>query len=171
MNFQRGDMFYDNPHPHSHSPNSQRMPSSGGLYFNLNLPCTFANNIEGFYPQDDPSARFDVPRFNDRMAAATLHAGYGGYDLGGAQTWNSGAFGGNTLGGLGTNRMKSSARGRSALPSVCLLPIMQKKSAKIATDTSSRDGLINLNPCTASPHFLVSGAILAWAHRLFEQIL
>jgi len=52
------------------------------------------------------------------MTAATLQGNYGQYDMG-AQTWNGGAFGGNTFGGLGgTNRMKSSSRGRSALPSV-----------------------------------------------------
>lgn len=98
MNFQRGDMFYDNPH--SHSPNTQRLQP------------------QGFYPPEDQNSRFDAPRFNDRMTAATLHGNYGGYDMGG-QTWNSNAFGSNTLGGGlgGTNRMKSSNRGRSALPS------------------------------------------------------
>jgi len=119
MNFQRGDMFYDNPH--SHSSNPQRLQPQGTYlhqspHFPVDSP---ANTFAGFYPPEDQNSRFDVPRFNDRMTAATLHGNYGGgYDMGG-QTWNNNAFGGNTLGGLGgTNRLKSSNRGRSALPSV-----------------------------------------------------
>ena len=116
MNYQRSDMFYDNPP--SHSPNSQRLPQGIQAPSLHHLTATFANSIAGFYPTDDQSARFEVPRFNDRMTAATMHGNYGGYDLG-AQSWNHNAFGHNAMNTLGgTNRMKSSSRGRSALPSV-----------------------------------------------------
>lgn len=116
MNYQRQDMFYDNP-PH-HSPNNQRHQSHGLHRQPSRQFDGFANGPTSFYPQEDTSARFDVPRYNDRMTAATMHGNYGGYDLG-AQTWNSSAFGNNTMNGIGgTSRMKPSSRGRAGLPSV-----------------------------------------------------
>lgn len=50
---------------------------------------------------------------------AGLQNGSYGYDLTNAQTWNPGAFGGGQNFGA-TGRMKPTARGRSAIPNVCL---------------------------------------------------
>ncbi|OJD30081.1 r3h domain [Diplodia corticola] len=114
------DMYYDNPS--SRSPGSQRhqpqtlhrQPSRQfDAYGQLN---------QGLYAQEDPQARYDAPRYNDRLNA-TIHAGYGGYELGGAQGWNANAFGqNNSLAAINaTTRMKPSARGgRSALPQTWL---------------------------------------------------
>ena len=68
------------------------------------------------YTPDDHNSRYD--RF-DRMNAA-MPGGYG-YELPGAQTWNPSAFGGgNNFPAFGaTGRMKSTSRGRTALPTVC----------------------------------------------------
>ena len=70
------------------------------------------------YPPDEHTSRYDTNRF-DRMNTNMQGGGYG-YEMPGAQTWNSGAFGGaNNFPPFGaTGRMKSSSRGRPALPSV-----------------------------------------------------
>ena len=49
-----------------------------------------------------------------------MHSGFGGYDMAGAQAWNTfGHSQNNQLAAIGaTTRMKPSTRGRSALPSV-----------------------------------------------------
>ncbi|MCJ1483901.1 hypothetical protein MMC06_004069 [Schaereria dolodes] len=69
------------------------------------------------YTPDDHNSRYD--RF-DRMNAA-MPGGYG-YELPGAQTWNPSAFGGgNNFPAFGaTGRMKSTSRGRTALPTTWL---------------------------------------------------
>lgn len=113
------DMYYDNPS--SRSPGSQRhqpqtlhrQPSRQfDAYGQLN---------QGLYTPDDHQARYDASRYNDRLNA-TIHAGYGGYELGGAQGWNANAFGqNNSLAAINaTTRMKPSTRGRSALPATWL---------------------------------------------------
>lgn len=99
MNFPRAEpMFYDNQL--ANQQGAQRMHSGS------------------YYPLDDQSQRYDVPRYNDRIASNAMHGGYNGYDVG-AQTWNGaqGYSASNTMGG--TNRMKQSSRGRAALPPVC----------------------------------------------------
>lgn len=70
------------------------------------------------YPPDEHTSRYDTNRF-DRMNTNMQGGGYG-YEMPGAQTWNPGAFGGaNNFPPFGaTGRMKSSSRGRPALPSV-----------------------------------------------------
>ncbi|KAF2158089.1 hypothetical protein K461DRAFT_264884 [Myriangium duriaei CBS 260.36] len=116
MSFHRQDMFYDNP-PHSANP-PHRLQNQGSLLYHSPRPVdSAANSIAGYSGSDDPSSRYEQPRFNDRMTAATLHGhgNFGPYDM--AQPWNGGAFGGGSMGPLGgTNRMKPPSRGRSALP-------------------------------------------------------
>ncbi|PSK56589.1 RNA-binding post-transcriptional regulator cip2 [Elsinoe australis] len=113
MNYHRQDMFYDNP---SFSPNPNRLQGQGSLHQSPRPVDSAANSISGFYQSDDQPSRFENPRFNERMTAATLHGNFGPYDMG-AQTWNGGAFGGNGLGSMGgTRSMKPPSRGRSALP-------------------------------------------------------
>ncbi|KAL1392117.1 putative R3H domain protein [Phyllosticta capitalensis] len=110
------DMYYENPSSrspgsHRHQPQTlHRQPSRQfDAYGQLN---------SGIYPQDDHQSRYDSSRYNDRLNA-TIHAGYSGYELGGAQGWNANAFAGNNgLAALNaTTRMKPSSRARSALPS------------------------------------------------------
>ncbi|KAK8179616.1 hypothetical protein BC567DRAFT_242270 [Phyllosticta citribraziliensis] len=109
-------MYYENqssrsPGSHRHQPQTlHRQPSRQfDAYGQLN---------SGLYPQDDHQTRYDSSRYNDRLNA-TIHAGYTGYELGGAQGWNANAFAGsNGLAALNaTTRMKPSSRARSALPS------------------------------------------------------
>ncbi|KAK8257751.1 putative R3H domain protein [Phyllosticta capitalensis] len=109
-------MYYENPSSrspgsHRHQPQTlHRQPSRQfDAYGQLN---------SGIYPQDDHQSRYDSSRYNDRLNA-TIHAGYSGYELGGAQGWNANAFAGNNgLAALNaTTRMKPSSRARSALPS------------------------------------------------------
>src|SRR5262249_49351597 len=73
----------------------------------------------GLYTAEDHAARYDAPRYNDRVNA-TIHSNFGGYDLTGAQAWNPASFGqSNALAAIGaTTRMKPPAQDRSALPSV-----------------------------------------------------
>ena len=70
------------------------------------------------YPPDDHASRYDTNRF-DRMNTNMQGGGYG-YEMPAAQTWNPAAFGGgNNFSTFGaTGRMKSTSRGRPALPSV-----------------------------------------------------
>ncbi|KAF2263931.1 hypothetical protein CC78DRAFT_263563 [Lojkania enalia] len=71
----------------------------------------------GLYTPDD-HVRYEQPRNYDRLNA-TIHAGYGAYDMG-SPAWNTNAFAQNTaigsLGGGAGGRLKQSGRGRSALP-------------------------------------------------------
>ncbi|KAF2142752.1 uncharacterized protein K452DRAFT_225679 [Aplosporella prunicola CBS 121167] len=113
-------MYYDNPasrspgaHRHQ-QPTLHRQPSRQfDAYGQLANP--------GMYAAAED--RYDAPRgYNDRLNA-TIHAGYGGYELGGNQAWNAGAFGqNNSLAAINaTTRMKPQARpGRSALPATWL---------------------------------------------------
>ncbi|KAK7563296.1 hypothetical protein IWX49DRAFT_509856 [Phyllosticta citricarpa] len=109
-------MYYENPSSrspgsHRHQPQTlHRQPSRQfDAYGQLNST---------LYPQDEHQTRYDSSRYNDRLNA-TIHAGYTGYELGGAQGWNANAFAGNNgLAALNaTTRMKPSSRARSALPS------------------------------------------------------
>lgn len=73
---------------------------------------------------DESLARHETSRM-DRLNP--LHTNGYGYEISGAQTWNTpnGFNGPSALGGIGsaTGRMRPSARGRTGLPSVSILPI------------------------------------------------
>jgi len=114
----QGDMYYDplsarSPGSHRHQQQTLHRQSSRQFDAYGQMP-------SGLYTADDHAARYESNRF-DRINA-TMQASNYGYDMPGPQTWNASGFGGaNTLGAMGaTGRMKASARGRSALPSVCL---------------------------------------------------
>lgn len=79
-----------------------------------------------------------------------MQGGGYGYEMPGAQTWNPGAFGGgNNFPPFGaTGRMKSTSRGRPALPSVS--EILSPKTRGCMRETNaavSRPGLISNRPC------------------------
>lgn len=75
----------------------------------------------GIYGKDEHSNASNAPRFNDRMNA-TLHAGYGGYNMDGPAAWSDSNYApGNNFASTLGSRMKPVARGRTALPSVCQL--------------------------------------------------
>lgn len=123
MTFQQSDMYYDTP-PSNRSPNAQRHASQTLHRQPSRQFDSFAHLPSGLYTADDHAQRFEAPRFNDnRMPAAALQGNYGGgYDMGGAQTWNSSAFGGNnSLAALGaSNRMKPPQKPRGGIPNVSL---------------------------------------------------
>jgi len=112
MNFPRQGMSYEN---FNHSSDPRGLQSQGTLHSQLSpRPVdSAANSITGFYSSDDQSSRFEQPRYNDRMAAATMQGNFAPYDMG-SQTWGGGAFAGQG----NTQRMKSQSRGRSAIPMV-----------------------------------------------------
>ncbi|EON66591.1 hypothetical protein W97_05837 [Coniosporium apollinis CBS 100218] len=101
------------PGAHRHQPQTlHRQASRQFDGYSAQLPT-------GLYTAEDHAARYDAPRYNDRLNA-TMHANYGGgYDLAAAQAWNNAGFGqNNALAAVGaTTRMKTSARGRNPLPS------------------------------------------------------
>ncbi|KAF2841552.1 hypothetical protein M501DRAFT_929146 [Patellaria atrata CBS 101060] len=114
-------MYYDNPSSrspgsHRHQPNTLHRQPSRQFDAYGQLP-------SGLYTAEDHAARYDAPRYNDRMN--TLHSNYNGasYDMGPSSAWNSSAFGQNhTLSAIGgPSRMKPQTRGgRSALPTTWL---------------------------------------------------
>lgn len=114
------DMYYDNPS--SRSPGSQRhQPQTLHRQPSRQFDAYGQLSQQGLYTPEDHQARYDQGRYNDRLNA-TIHAGYGGYELGGAQAWNANAFGqNNSLAAINaTTRMKPQTRGRSALPQTWL---------------------------------------------------
>ncbi|KAK4963735.1 Peptidyl-prolyl cis-trans isomerase pin4 [Elasticomyces elasticus] len=152
-------MYYETPTTRSsatqrHQPQTlHRQPSR---HFDA-----YGHLPSGLYTAEDHAARYDSPRYNDRMNA-TIHGGYGQYDLG-QQAWNGTAFGpNNTLTALGaTNRMKSGSRGRSALPAAWMdqpqpLPTINGPfvglgsaaldSSPMRTETLSQEDLDDLIP-------------------------
>lgn len=112
------DMYHDNPQL---SPGSQRRQQAQTLHRQPSRQFdAYGNLSQGLYTAEDHAAQsYAMPRYNDRLNA-TLHSNYGGYDMGGAQAWNTfGHSQNNQLAALGaTTRMKSQTRGRSALPAV-----------------------------------------------------
>ncbi|KAL1627196.1 Peptidyl-prolyl cis-trans isomerase pin4 [Neofusicoccum ribis] len=113
-------MYYDNPS--SRSPGSQRhQPQTLHRQPSRQFDAYGQLSQQGLYTPEDHQARYDQGRYNDRLNA-TIHAGYGGYELGGAQAWNANAFGqNNSLAAINaTTRMKPQTRGRSALPQTWL---------------------------------------------------
>lgn len=122
MSYHRQEMFYENP---SHTPNPpHRMQPQGSHLYAPRPVDSAANSVTGFQGSDDPNARFDAQRYNDRMNPAGMHGNYAPYDM--PQPWNGGAYGGGSIGGPmgGTNRMKPPSRGRNALPSVSRLTVL-----------------------------------------------
>lgn len=117
--YQHHEMYYDNPSrspgTHRHQQTLHRQPSR---QFDA-----YAAPSNGLYTAEDHAAHNYLPRYNGDRLNATLHSNYGGYDLGGSQAWNTfNANHNNTLTAIGaTTRMKSSSRGRSALPTVRLI--------------------------------------------------
>ena len=111
------DIYYDQPSsrsPGAHRHQQQTLHRQPSRQFDAygQMP----NNI---YPPDDHTLRYDGNRF-DRMNATMQGGGGYGYEMPSAQTWNPSAFGGgNNFPSFGaTGRMKSTSRGRSALPTV-----------------------------------------------------
>lgn len=81
----------------------------------------FPDGVVNMCSPENFGSRYDQqPRFSDRMNSG-VPGGFGTYDLGGQQPWNTSGYGSaNHLAALGaTNRAKPAARGRSALPPVC----------------------------------------------------
>lgn len=110
------EMYYDQPSsrsPGAHRHQQQTLHRQPSRQFDAygQMP----NNI---YAPDDHTLRYDGNRF-DRMNATMQGGGYG-YEMPSAQTWNPSAFGGgNNFPNFGASgRMKSTSRGRSALPTV-----------------------------------------------------
>lgn len=97
------------PGSHRHQPQTLHRQASRQFDAYGQLP------TGGLYTAEDHARGYDQPRNYERLNA-TIHSGYG-YDLA-APGWNANAFGQNTtLSTLGaSNRMKTSTRGRSALP-------------------------------------------------------
>jgi hypothetical protein len=116
-NLSNSDMYYENPatrSPGSHRHQQQTLHRQPSRQFDA-----YGQLPTGLYTAEDHAARYDQPRYNDRLNA-TIHGNYGAYDLGAAQTWNSGAFGqNNTLAALGATQRRNPSRARGALPSVC----------------------------------------------------
>ena len=112
------DMYYDNAA--ARSPGSQRHPLHRQQSRQFDAYGQFPS---GLYTAEDHAARYDQPRYNERVNA-TIHGSYGGYDLGSAQAWNNAGFGqNNNLAALGATQRRTQPRApRNALPSVCKLP-------------------------------------------------
>ena len=138
------DMYYDNAPGGSpgmsrlqtqtlHRQPSRQFDAYGQL--GSHMPNTFyANPPTSSTPSiEEHGARFQAPRYNDRLNATMHHhfgaggiggpgAGGGGYDMPGLTGWNASAFSqGNSLapvGGATTARLKPNARGRAGLPPV-----------------------------------------------------
>ena len=140
------EMYYDNAHGSSpgmsrlqtqtlHRQPSRQFDAYGQL--GSHMPNTlYANPPTSSTPViDEHGARFQAPRYNDRLNA-TMHnhfgagaggmggpgAGGGGYDMSGLNGWNASAFSqSNSLapvGGATTARLKPNSRGRAGLPPV-----------------------------------------------------
>ncbi len=114
----QADMYYEPPSarsPGSHRHQQQTLHRQSSRQFDA-----YGQMPSGLYTADDHAAGYEPNRY-DRINA-TMQASNYGYDMPSTHTWNAGGFGGaNTLGAMGaTGRMKASARGRSALPSVRL---------------------------------------------------
>jgi hypothetical protein len=117
------DMYHDAPSsrsPGSHRHHAQTIQPQSSRNFDAYGPLS----ASGLYTPEDHAAQGayeTAPRYNERMNAATMHAGYpqAPYDLGGAQGWNSANYGqNNALNPLLASRMKQAQRGRNPLPQV-----------------------------------------------------
>jgi hypothetical protein len=121
------DMYYESVS--SRSPGSQRHQSQtlhrqAARQFDAYGQLGQLNQLQsGLYTAEDHAARFEMPRYPDRLNA-TVNGNFG-YEMSGAQGWNGSAFAqNNSLAALSaTNRLKPSSRGRTALPSVRTLII------------------------------------------------
>ena len=98
-------------HPHQNLP---RQPSRGFE--------NFAPGPGGLYTAEDHAARYDGRGYDTSRLNAGLMGNYG-YDIHGAQTWNTTGFGGGgPFGMAGTGRLKTNSRQqRNAIPSVSTL--------------------------------------------------
>ena len=134
------DMYYDQASsrsPASHRHQQQTLHRQPSRQFDA-----YGQMPSALYTPDDHGPRYDTNRF-DRMTAAMQGGGYG-YDLSGSQSWNPGAFGGgnnfHTFGATG--RMKSTSRGRSALPTVGFsIRAIRSQPSILLADVDPRHGL------------------------------
>lgn len=119
MNGLSNDFYHDNPSsnsPRSRVYSSQQLNRQGSRQFD-----GFASQ-DGVYDDMHPHSHFDQPRYGSRIGS-NMHGGFGGFDAGVHQAWNSSGFAQNQqLAALGaTTRVRPQARGnRGALPQVSL---------------------------------------------------
>ena len=111
------DMYYDQTG--SRSPGSQRYPQQTLHRQTSRQFDAYGQMPNPIFAPDDQAQRYDTTRF-DRMNTGLSSGAFGGYDIGGTQSWNPNAFGASpAFSAFGASRtMKPSTRGRSNLPSV-----------------------------------------------------